>query len=113
MEAEGAGGGVSKTIVEVYVETDSESDPYSSSEGDDGSEATLTAQEEGLEERPDLNQEPTNERLRLIPSEITPSQLSPPAIMSSSGESFSINFTACYCVYVHTPAHSHTDQQPL
>ena len=85
MEEEGPGGGISKTIVEVYVETDSESEPYSSSEGDDGSETTLTAQEGGMEEEPGLNQEPSHEEARVIPSEIMPSQLSPPAIISSSG----------------------------
>lgn len=81
----GGGGGISKTIVEVYVETDSESEPYSSSEGDDGSETTLTAQEAGTEEEPDLNQEASHKETRVIPSEIMPSQLSPPEIISSSG----------------------------
>ena len=85
MSEEGPGGGISKTIVEVYVETDSESEPYSSSEGDDGSETTLTAQEGGMEEEPGLNQEPSHEEARVIPSEIMPSQLSPPTIISSSG----------------------------
>ena len=86
MAEEGQGGGISKTIVEVYVETDSESEPYSSSEGDEGSEATLTAQEGATEEEPDLNQEPSrHEEARVIPSEIVPSQLSPPAIIASSG----------------------------
>lgn len=86
MAEEGQSGGISKTIVEVYVETDSESEPYSSSEGDDGSETTLTAQEGGAtEEEPDLNREPSHKEARVIPSEIMPSQLSPPAIIASSG----------------------------
>lgn len=86
MAEEGQAGGISKTIVEVYVETDSESEPYSSSEGDEGSETTLTAQEGATEEEPDLNQEPSHhEEARVIPSEIVPSQLSPPAIIASSG----------------------------
>lgn len=86
MAAEAPGGGISKTIVEVYVETDSESELYSSSEGDDGSEATLTAQEGGLEEGTYLNQEPSHEEARVIPADIMPSQLSPPTIISSSGK---------------------------
>ena len=87
MAADAPGGGISKTIVEVYVETDSESEPYSSSEGDDGSEATLTAQEGGgLEEGHDLNLKQSHEESRVIQPDIIPSKLSPPPIISSSGK---------------------------
>ena len=86
MSAEG--GQVSKTIVEVYVETDSESEPYSSSEGDDGSETTLTAQEGGAEE--EEGEEKTSEPVRhqesqQIPPDMIPCQMSPPTIISSEG----------------------------
>ena len=79
------GGQVSKTIVEVYVETDSESEPYSSSEGDDGSETTLTAQEGGTEEEGEPSQlEPVGQQeSQTIPPDII--QMSPPTIISSEG----------------------------
>ena len=77
----GEAGQISKTIVEVYVETDSESEPYSSSEGEDGSEATLTAQEGALEEHVELSEpvspEPTPDSV--------PQQVPPPPIIASSG----------------------------
>jgi hypothetical protein len=98
--AEGQSGGISKTIVEVYVETDSESEPYSSSEGDDGSETTLTAQEGATEEEPDLNREPSHKEARVIPSEIVPSQLSPPAIIASSGTSIFLQKLNFLCRFV-------------
>ena len=107
MAAEGGGGtgGISKTIVEVYVETDSESEPYSSSEGEDGSEATLTAQEGGLEEEGGLGQdlhEPGQpvgrETPQAVPPDMIPHQLSSPPIISSSGI-FIFVFTMCVCVH--------------
>lgn len=84
-ELEGQAGGISKTIVEVYVETDSESEPYSSSEADDGSETTLTAQEGGGSTEEEPAELTSHNDARVIPSEIMPSQLSPPEIISSSG----------------------------
>ena len=89
------GGQISKTIVEVYVETDSESEPYSSSEAEDGSEATLTAQEgelgEGvLGENPSQHSgeqaEVVVEKEAVPPdTDLTTRQLSPPPIMPSAG----------------------------
>lgn len=81
------GGQVSKTIVEVYVETDSESEPYSSSEGDDGSETTLTAQEGGTEEEgEEKSSEPVEQQEpQPIPPDMIPGQMSPPTIISSEG----------------------------
>ena len=90
MEAESESGQISKTIVEVYVETDSESEPYSSSEGDDGSEATLTAPEIGTEEEGEVLQQSIDPSSQdgakaAIPPDITKDQVSPHPIIASTG----------------------------
>ena len=89
------GGQISKTIVEVYVETDSESEPYSSSEAEDGSEATLTAQEGEAGEGENPSQESgeppeVTEEGEAVPpdTDLKTGQLSPPPIMPSAGAVF-------------------------
>lgn len=81
----GEGGQISKTIVEVYVETDSESEPYSSSEGDDCSESTLTATEAALDDGVAFCQQSSEPIGHEETVDVIPHQMSPPAIISSSG----------------------------
>lgn len=83
----GEGGQISKTIVEVYVETDSESEPYSSSDGEDGSEATLTAQEVVYEEAEVPRADESSGGREMVGSDnMVRVGLSPPALMTPSGE---------------------------